>query len=153
MKTKTVRICNLLCALLMLALVLCQFLPFWSANGDTASLQGYTWWPDDHKEVTNWFKSAVSPDFRANDVVIPTILMLVFGCLGSVFCLLQTKSCWVGFLPLICGGAGIWGYLTNPAYQMGSLWVGHLILAIAITALSIPMLIACVKTVISWFRG
>ena len=153
MNTKKLTICNIVCAILMLALVLCQFLPFWSANGDTTSLQGYTWWPDDHKEVTNWLKTAIAFDFRANDVVIPTILMLIFGCLGSAFCLIKSKSCWVGFLSLICGGAGIWGYLTNPAYQLGNLWVVHLTLAIAITALCIPALVACVKTVISWFRA
>jgi len=152
MKAKTVQYCNILCAFLMLALVICQFLPFWSANGDAASLQEYTWWPERHTALTDWFKTNISSDFRVNDIVMPTLLMLIFGCLGSVMCLIKSKSCLPVLPALICGISGIWGYLAKPAYQLGSLWFVHLMLAIAIVLICIPLLISSAKTVISWFK-
>ena len=150
-KTRLIKTCNILCAVLMLVLLVCQFLPFWSANGDTASIQGYLWFPDTHSALTQYFQAETGSDSVPNDIAIMPILVLAAGVLGVVMCLWRSDKTWTAIFPLICGIAGIWGYLTKPAYQMGTLWVLHLILCIVMTVVAVVSAAACAKRIKGWF--
>lgn len=152
MKTKTTPmiLCNVICAVLMLALLLFQALPFWDIGTQQISIQQYIGFPADYPELTSYFQAQLNPDFMVNDVVLMPIIVLVIGLLGAVFCIWKCKKCWVFLFPMICGIAGMWGYLTNPAFQMGAMWQLHLVLSILMTLLSIVPLCYCVVQIKQW---
>jgi len=51
--------CNLICALLMIILLVLHFAPFWTygENGETASIQGYVWFPTDHGALEKYIQA------------------------------------------------------------------------------------------------
>lgn len=140
-------ILNVICAVLMLVLLVLlvlQFMPF-GTYGDPAtpvSIQGYIWFPGDHTGLDKALKESVSADYSINDVLLMPILTLVLGAVGIVLCLIQSDNPFVSLLPAACGLAGTWGYLTGAAFHVGSGWVFHLILCIALLALGLISLIS-----------
>ena len=140
-------ILNVICAVLMLVLLVLlvlQFMPF-GTYGDPAtpvSSQGYIWFPGDHTGLDKALKESVSADYSINDVLLMPILTLVLGAVGIVLCLIQSDNPFVSLLPAACGLAGTWGYLTGAAFHVGSGWVFHLILCIALLALGLISLIS-----------
>lgn len=137
-------ILNVICAVLMLVLLVLQFMPFWT-YGDPAtsvSIQGYIWFPGDHTGLSKAFTESVSADYSINDVLLMPILTLMMGAVGIVLCLIQSDNPFVSLLPAACGLAGTWGYLTGAAFHLGSGWVFHLILCIALLALGLISLIS-----------
>lgn len=129
------QICCFVCAVLLLALVVCQFMPFWIAEEESASIQAYVWFPQENKDVGNMLTKAV--DVNLNDLVLMPIIVLVSGVVGAIFCAAMQKKVWAAICPLACGIAGIYGYLTQPAFQLGSMWIVHLLLSIVILLLGI----------------
>lgn len=152
--TKLTRICNIICAALMLALIVCQFLPFWTttANGEEISIQEYTWLPHHNVELDKQFKADIGKDYGINDVVLMPIVVLVIGALGVIFTVMWSKKCIIMVCPLLVGALSTYEYLTNPAFQMGNLWQLHLVLGIGIALGAILPLIQCGMNVIEWFN-
>lgn len=143
-------ICYIICAVLMVALAVYQFMPFWTAGTDSVSLQGYLWFPENHKEVTNLFKAEVNPDFKVKDIVLMPLIELVIGLLGAFLCVTKTKKLWVVVCPLTCSIAGILGYL-DPVMQLGAMWQVGLVLSIGIGVAAILPSIQCVQRIYKWF--
>lgn len=152
--TKLTSICNIICAALMLALIVCQFMPFWATanTGDEISIQEYTWLPHHNKDLDKDFKANFGKDYGINDVVLMPIVALVIGGLGIAFSVLFTKKCVIMICPLLVGALATYEYLTNPAFQMNAMWQLHLVLGIGILLGSIIPLIQCVLHVIEWFN-
>ena len=136
MNTKTLKTCSILCAALMLALILCHWMPFWTVNGESVSLQQYVWNCTEHGDVTNYLGS-VDAQFNINDFVTLPLFIFIAAVVGAVFCLAKTRSLWASLLPAISGLLGVIAYLTDPALQAGSLWVLHLLLCVAILAVAV----------------
>jgi len=136
MNTKTLKTCSILCAALMLVLILFHWMPFWTVNGESISLQEYVWNCTEHGEVTKYLES-VDAQFGINDFVTLPLFVFVAAVVGTVFCLAKPRSHWASILPAISGLLGVIAYLTDPALQAGALWVLHLLLCIAILALSV----------------
>lgn len=130
--TKKIKQCNLLCALLILGLLVCQFLPFW--NG--VSIQKYVWFPSDNEAVGGIISEATGREFSVNDVVLMPVLVLLSGAVGIVLCLWKPEEIFSSIAGIICAVSGIWGYLAEPAFRLGSLWVLHFILCLLILAVS-----------------
>jgi hypothetical protein len=151
--TKITRICNIICAALMLALIICQFMPFWStaANGDI-SIQEYTWLPHHNKDLDKEFKANFGKDYGINDVVLMPIVTLVVGALGIIFTVLWSKKCLITVCPVLVGVLATMNYLTNPAFQMNGIWPVHLALSIGLLAASVLPVIQCFLNVIEWFN-
>ena len=120
------RICNYICVVLMLVILVFQFLPFWHYSTEeesfATSIQTYIWFPGECR-----------------------ILVLVSGAVGIVLCLIKAKSAIVSLLPAICGISGIWGFLSTPAFQLGSNWVVSLVLCIAVLLVSLVSLLTLAK--------
>ena len=151
-KTNTARtICYIICALLMVALAAYEFMPFWTVGDESISLQRYIWFPYEHKEVTKMFIAEINSDFSVNDVVLMPIIHLVIGVLGAVLCLIKPKSLWIIVFPLLVSGSGILGYLTNPAFQMTSMWQVGLALSVAVGVTMIIPTIQCIQRIYKWF--
>ncbi|MBR2934700.1 MAG: hypothetical protein IKB79_03875 [Oscillospiraceae bacterium] len=97
------------CLALGLALVICQFVPFWTFEGKAISIAQYIWLPTYLKDLTNEFAKNVDPAFKSmNAIGGAPILLLVSGCL-SVFLTLFKKhlSIVFGGLTALCGASAI----------------------------------------------
>lgn len=151
--TKLTRICNIICAALMLALIVCQFMPFWTTStNETISIQEYTWLPHHNKTLDTDFKAEFGKDYGINDVVLMPIVALAIGGIGIALSILYTKKCGIVICPLLVGALGTYDYLFNPAFKVGSGAIVHLVLCICILLASIIPLIQCFLHVIEWFN-
>jgi len=135
---KSRKMLSALCALLMLVLLILQFMPFWQYGEETnlaSSMQSYIWFPNDHKELTSYIESHID-DYNINQILLLPIITLVAGACGIVLCLIRGDHPAVHLFPAVCGVVGIWGYLSSPVYQLGSNWMLHLVVCIALTAVA-----------------
>ena len=144
---KLTKMMNIACAALALVLLVMQFTPFWHMGGETepVSIGGYVWLPSDHGEVTSYLQEQVSSDFKVNDVIALPILVLLLGAATIVLCLWKMDNPLVGLLPASCGLAGVWGFLFNAAFRLGSTWGIQLVLCIALVALGAVALVKGLK--------
>ncbi len=122
---------NILCVVLMLALVICQFVPFWSLDGQTASISGYIWFPEDHADFTAHFEQTPgNEDFKVVNLVLYNVVIMLGGLASAVLCIWKPHSAWPGALGVLCGLAGTIGHTSKPVFHLGSGWQFHLILSI-----------------------
>lgn len=165
-KTTLSQICLFICVALCLALIVTQFLPFWSAevsvknaDGDevtqqeTLSIWGFLSFPENdvQKQFATNFSSTYGEEYNINDVAATACLILALGLLTAIFVILKPNKVWTFMFPLACGISGVFGYLTQPVLQSGSLWILHLILCALIVAVS---MIPCVQFILGikrWF--
>lgn len=150
MKINTInitRICNVVCALLMFALLVTQFLPFWSLDGQEVSIAGYIGFPEDHIDYTQHFRKLLNDDgFGAGNIVLINVMIMLSSVVGTVLCLKNTDKTWPSIFPAVCGIAGLVQYIATPVFQLGSNWGLHL-------ALSITTLFMAIATFVVWIRG
>lgn len=142
-------LCNIVCAVLMLALLICQFMPFWhfgETGEETASIQGYVWFPSDHGDLEKYLET-INPDHDINDVLLMPILELALCAVGFCLCLIKANVAWMSAFPVAAGLIGIWGYLGKVVFRAGGNWVLHLILCIAILALGCVALVSGIKEI------
>lgn len=115
---------------LMAAMFLLQFVPFWTEGDASVSINGLIWIPSEHTALQSDLMNATGGEFNLSSFVGMPILQTVSALIGIVVCLWKSDYCAVSLLPMICGGAGLWCYLTNPAMQLGSGWILHLTVSI-----------------------
>lgn len=115
----------------MLLLLVTQFLPFWECSGcedGVASISDYVWFPEHHKDITNnIMKDLYGQKFEVSQVVLTPVLILACSVLGIFFCIKNAHKPLFAIIPLIGGGAGVFGYLTTPGLQAGQNWIIHLV--------------------------
>ena len=136
MKKYTVKLCNILCAVLMLALLLCHLIPFWTRDGENTSLQEFIWFCTEHGQISSYLET-VDPQFSMNSFIIAPILIFVSAVLGIFFCVTKPRRLWTAVFPIICGIAGTIAYLTDPVLQSGALWQLHLVVCVALLVIGI----------------
>lgn len=144
------RICNYICVVLMLVILIFQFMPFWHYTDDEetfdTSIQSYVWFPGEYRELDDYLEEATAnEDYEVGQIIGMPILVLVSGAVGIVLCIIKAKSALVSLLPAICGISGIWGFLAVPAFQLGSNWVVSLVLCIAVLLVSLVSLLSLAK--------
>lgn len=141
--TKTI---NIVCAVLMLALLVCQFIPFWSVGEQYVSIGGYVWFPEDHGDLTVHLQESLNnSDFTAGSIVWIHLIMLLVSAAGFAFCLKNSDAVWPAVFPAVCGVVGICGYITQPVLQMGAAWPLHLVLSIVTLVLAVVSLVCKYK--------
>lgn len=150
--TTLIRLCNFALVVVMLAMLVCQFLPFWTVGEEQVSMQEYTWITWDHGALTKQLQKEVNPDFMVKDFVMVSFFMLVGCVLGIIFCLIKRNSAAIALIPFCLGILGIWGYLTKPVLQIGFLWQLHLGVSIALAVVALVPLSVCVIKMIDWFK-
>lgn len=128
------KICNILCIVLMGVLLVLHFMPFWSYDGISTSIQTYVWFPTEHADLGTYIAGQVGGDYNINSIVLMPVLVLVLTVIGIVLCIIKSENLFVGLLPLGCGLIGIWGYLSKAAFRLGTNWVLHLMVCIAMVA-------------------
>lgn len=121
------------CIILMLIMVALQFTPFWrygDENEITTSINGYIWFPTNHKELTSYLQENVRKDFEVDQILLMPIFNLIAGFAGILLCLMKSYLPVVRLLPAACGLVGIWGFMTEPAFRLGENWMLHLLICI-----------------------
>ena len=150
--TNMVRICNIVSLLLLVAILVCQFLPFWTVGDKQVSIQEYTWITWEQDDLTDSFEDTFGKDYMVKDLVLTPFAIVAGVILAAIFCLKNLKKSGAAFIPFIVGVIGIVGYLTVPILMMGQLWQLHLALCIAMTVISMIPLINCLTATINWFK-
>lgn len=119
---KKSQICNYVGIALMALLLLLQFMPFW----DGVSIQSYIWFPKEYTVIDSYIASQVGGDYNINSIIWIPIIILVFTVVGIVLSLIMSDNIFVGLVPLVCGLAGVYGYLVKAPLQLGTNWSIHL---------------------------
>ena len=147
---KAVRIVNILLAVLMLALLVLQFLPFWTVADRQVSIQEYTWFPLDNKDLTKQFETMFGgkANYNLNDVVGMPVLVFFFTVASILFTIFANDKSWISAFPAVAGAGAIIGFLTLPIYQLNEMWVAHVALAGVIVLISLYGLITFVRDLI-----
>ncbi|MGN0803667.1 MAG: hypothetical protein ACI4MF_13830 [Candidatus Faecivicinus sp.] len=144
MKAKFIPMCSILCAIIMLALLVLQFVPFWhygEAGEESASMNGYIWFPMDYGDLESYFAETTGKPFDVNSILAMPILHLVLGAAGIVLCVLKRDQVWVSLFPVAVGGVGVWGFLSKPVYRLGSTWQLQLALCVVMLAIGLISLV------------
>lgn len=149
---KAVRIVLIVLVVLMLGLLVLQFLPYWTVTetNEQVSIQGYTWWPLDHEDLTEQFEDMYGKkNYSLNDTVNMPVLVFFFTLL-CVICTVLThaKKSWVGVFPFVAGIGAVIGYLTQPVYQLNSIWTVHMALGIVIALVSLLCIYTFVRELV-----
>lgn len=98
------KIIGIVCAVLMLASLVLQFVPCWEIEDGTMSISEYVWFPYHHNDFTKEYREWTGDDMLSSgDLSGSNPLLLAFGVLGIVFCLIRSKKAWVYLLPIVCG--------------------------------------------------
>lgn len=118
-----VSVMNIVCAVLMLALLVMQFTPFWQygEDGATASIGGYIWFPTENAEVESYLKANVD-GFAIDQLVAVAVLILVLSAAGAALCLIKPQMAVTPVVTMACGLLGMYAYLAKPALRLGMHW-------------------------------
>lgn len=146
------RIINILCVVLLIGVLVTQFLPFWSYTDKedaevTVSIDGYVWFPEDHKNLTKDFGEILQIEEKKQiqpNLVYESALLFVACVVSIIFLVVKSGSKFTAVLPLITGILGMKQYLGNYLYQIGQNWQLHLAVCIVLTvvaALNLVLLI------------
>lgn len=131
---------------LMLILVVLQFLPYWSYQGETVSLAGFVWRPYAHSTFTSLFRSYFGKQFRITLLFgLPMALTLIANLVGSVLCVVRSAQPAAYYVPTICGALGIYALLTKEPYRLSGLWLPNLILYALVLILGIAGVILATR--------
>ena len=142
MKTNIVKYLSFALAIVILALLVMQFLPFWTTEKETVSINDYLWMPNEHKSVTKLFKAELDDKkFDPIKIVLWPVLTLVLGVAGIILCFIKKDTLLPYLMTILCGLAGMLTYLTNPVYQWGANWIVHLIVAIVVLVAGVAGLV------------
>lgn len=137
--------CNLLCLVLMLALVVCQFLPFWTYEGEQVSIQEYVWMPTANAHFEEYFEAATGEEYNINHLVTSPVMTIIFCGAGILLCCLKPAAIYTDIVALLGGLFASYGYLFKSILRLGNLWGLHLTLAILICIVSICAMIPLIK--------
>lgn len=136
--SNTIRLVSYLIAAVALAQVVLMFVPYYNNGEVTTSIQGYVW--TQYAAFKDYFKTEFANrglEYAINSQVGAPILMLVLGVLTLVFNVIYPEKIRTIVVALAYGIAAIWGLASTLTLQLGSLYVVHLILAIAVTVLAV----------------
>ena len=138
------RIINILCVVLLIGVLVTQFLPFWSYTDKedaevTVSIDGYVWFPDNHKDLTKEFGKIL--DIQDKKLIQPNLvyesaLLFVVCVISIIFLVLKSGNKIIAALPLFTGILGMKQYLGNYLYQIGQNWQLHLAVCIVLTVVA-----------------
>lgn len=138
-KTQTL---NFVSVVLMAVYVILLFLPFWSYDGISSSIQSYIWFPGEKAELTAYLTAQLGESYTINNIIWPPILSFVAAVVGVILCAMYNDEPLMCLIPIVGGLIGAWGYLTTPAFQLGGNWILHLVVCIAMILIGVLTLLS-----------
>lgn len=138
-------------ALMGALLILHTLVPFWNYGTDpetsaklVTSIQKYLWYIPSDKMMAEYLAPCFvldgKNDYLINHVVFMPVVVLVCTVAGIAISLWK-KNALTSLIPLFCGVVGTWEYLTNPAFQLGNLWVLHLVVCILMVLAAVARIV------------
>lgn len=135
---KAAKIFCIICAVLMLAVLILQYLPsYWTAGEDSSSIADYVWWPHHHKDITKEFRNIFGRDYEVQQMVLMPVTVLIATILGIVVCILSPGKIGAFIIPLIDGAMGLYGFLTVPVFSLGSTYIVQIIACALLVATAV----------------
>lgn len=144
MKKNTIpswKTCIAICAVMMLALLILQFIPFWNVDGTNVSIAGYIGFPGDCPEMETYLTAQVGEDYIINEVFVAPLTLLLVSLAGIVIAIITKCHQATILCSTYCGAAGIWMIASSKAFRLGSCWQLILVLSILTLAASLLALI------------
>ena len=145
MLNNRISICNLICVILLLAVIAAQlFMPGYSytTKKETVdvTLGEYVWYPKDHKDLTKDFQKELGKDYKIDEVAYPHLYTVLVACFGIVFLIKSHDNKFMSLFSLAVGAMSCIYMLTVPAFQTyksawATLVLGALLLVISLTTL------------------
>lgn len=131
------KIMTIVCIILMFALLVGQYVPFWTYGKDntTISISDYVWNTREHKGFTSEIKEYIGKYIDLSEIWPPFAYFLL-GITAIVMVLVNSSGLLGMCLPLACGLIGIWQYLGISIYRLGQHWGIHLVVFILLTIIS-----------------
>lgn len=118
-------VCNLVCFLLMLCLVIAYIVPYWNIGGEGRNIFYQIFDPATYPEVGEYLKETVA-NYNYHQMFWPPAL-LFWGCVATEVVLIFTFRRRGGAISaIVLSVIGIVTYLMNPAMKLGSTWWLHL---------------------------
>lgn len=139
------KLCNIVCAVLTLCLLILQFTPFWNYGNGSLSINGYVWLDCGNTDIANWFSSQLGNTVNLNSIVITAVLVLLFGLAGIILCIMKSYNGVVAILPALTGISALYAFAFKPAFRLGSTWVIQLLLSIAILVFAVMAFVFGIK--------
>lgn len=152
---KLARLSLFVCAALCAALMLAQLIPYWTynntetASSDTVSILEYLALPGTQEDVTDYLDAGSNE--AINSLAGTFCIVFLLGAVAIVFVCTKPNSLWISVWPLIVGAGGLIGYLTEPRWQSGSLYIVLVILSGLLTAVSIVPTVVWGISIRNWF--
>lgn len=128
------KLCNYLCAVLTLCLLILQFTPFWRFGENSISINGYVWLDCSNSEIANWFSSQLGSAPNINSIVITAVLVLLLGIAGVVLCIMKSNVGFAALLPAAASLSALYAFAFKPVFRLGSTWLIQLLICILILA-------------------
>lgn len=141
-------ICSIVGILLAVALIVLQFVPYWSftqmitVGADygkevqkTISIAEYSWFPTHNDGLLDVFNEGIGSldaEFvEVNNVAEPMVVQLLFAIALIALCIWRPKLPVIGLAAIVCGGAGLLAMLgAIPAFSLNStLWIVNIVLS------------------------
>ena len=129
-KYPSVALCNAVCAILMVVLLIIQFTPFWELDGQQISIGGYIWFPTDHEDLTAHFREVVAPDFKVDSLVFSSLIQLLLPAAGIGLLIYNRESLYIPVCAAVCGAGTLCSFLFKTAFQQGVQWYLYPVLAV-----------------------
>lgn len=145
MLNNRVSICNLICVVLLLAVIAAQlFMPGYSYvdKDETVdvTLGEYVWFPKDHRDLTKDFQKEFGKNFKIDEVSYPHLYIVLVACFGIVFLIKSHGNKFMSLFAVAVGAMCCIYMLTVPAFQIyesawASIVLGALLLVFSLTSL------------------
>lgn len=127
---------------LLVAIFALQFIPFWNIEGESFSIQDYIWNEATNRTVTDYIKSFIGNDYRVSSLAFTAGVQLIAPAITFILYLRKSSCNAIGFFTFVTGVIGTWGFLTKPAFQLGTLWIVYLVIDILLVISSIMLFVA-----------
>ena len=150
-KFNWIALLNIVCAVLMLAVFVLQFVPYFIVGDKSLSIQSYVWFSTHHNDVTRVLSKVTDARFPANELAMTAVLSLVMGLLAPILCIKNSKKLGMAIMYVAAGLVCGIGYLTSPVFQTNDLWIVMAAANLAAVALSIPAMVLIAKNIVKWF--
>ena len=129
-KYPSVTLCNVVCVILMVALLILQFTPFWELDGQQISIGGYIWFPTSHEDLTSHFQEAINADFKVDSLVLSSLAQLLLPAAGIGLLIYNRESLYIPVCAAVCGAGTLCSFLFKTAFQQGVHWYLYPVLAV-----------------------
>ena len=171
---KLAKITLLICAALCAALILAQFVPYWTPDQESIDTVKASY--DEEKELETGSLSIfqfmglpsnypVMDEYLGTNDYKPADTHKAINSLALTFCvafllagvtiaviILNIDKLWISLFPVAVGVITLLGYLTEPLWALGSIYLPLLIISGLLTAVSLVPLCIWFISIRNWFK-